>query len=594
MTSEVSPAAARTARERLDSWKQIASYLQRDVRTVQRWEKSEGLPIQRHQHGSRGTVFAYPDEIDVWLEGRTSGQEPESAGQPVPVQESSPGASARRPAWVAPFFVLLVLVGVALWQFGGAGEAAPTGAARVLVLPFSAVASDPLEETTGRALHEQLITDLAGLAPERLAVIGRTSALRYGATGLGLAEIGDALGVDHVLEGAIRRQEGALQVTARLVRATGQSVIWSGDFTLDVTDLAQDEDRMVREVCAAVADRVLEQQAPATSAGTDDPAARAAWLRGRYLWHKGTPEGFLASLPHFEEALEHDPDFVDAHVGLANAYNLLGRYGQLPAHEVFPKSREAATRALLLDPDSAEAHAAMALVHFYYEWDFEAAARAFHTSLQRGPGLALTHHAYAHFLSCLGLHELGLAHAQRARELEPLWPLVIVDTAWFHFRARDYEQAVAESRRALQLEPGMPGAVTCLVESLQQLGDPEAAWVEMRAYLDGRGLLAKIPGLAGEDPAGSLRAVRLWKRAEIERMAQQTFLSAHAQVFSLAGLGRDDELLTWLATALETRDRVALLTRVHPAFDSLRDDPRFQAVVDAVGFPSDPEALIAP
>lgn len=185
----------------------------------------------------------------------------------------------------------------------------------------------------------------------------------------------------------------------------------------------------------------------------------------------------------------------------------------------------------------------------------------------------------------LGRFEEGFAAAERARALEPLWPLVIVDTAWLHYRARDFERAAAESRRALELEPTNGGAVHCLVSSLQKLGDDRAAWVEMRAHLDRVGQLAEIPGIGGEQPAQALRNVRSWRRAEVERRAEEEFVSAHTQVFSLAGLDRNDEMLDGLETALEARDRVVLLALVHPDFDELRDDPRFQSLVDRVGFP---------
>lgn len=586
-SSDTSSPHAPEVEVKLDSWKQIAAYLEREVRTVQRWEKSEGLPVHRHHHGSRGTVFAFRSEVDAWLASRSSQQGPEPSNTSVPpnqvsetIQRSGPG---KRRALVG-LVVALLIASVWLAASSGAGRESGAPGTRLLVLPLAAIGEDPLETTTGHGLHEELITGLARLAPERLSVIGRTSALRYGATGLSLAEIGDALGVEYVLEGSIRQREGALYVTSRLVRASEESEMWSANYSLDIEGLEQAERRVSRAICEALAIQLVGIDPTPPSNTTENSDAHAAWLRGRYLWHKGTHAGFSASLPHFEQALEHDNDFVEAHVGLANSYNLIGRYGRQPASEVFPRGKAAAQRALELDPNCAEAHAALAMVHFYYDWDFEAAAREFETALRLGPELALTHHTYAHFLSCMGLHEQGLAAVRRARELEPLWPLVIADTAWFHYRARDFTRGAEESRRALELEPGMASAVLCLVACLRRLDEVEAAWVEMRSYLDSAGLLAKIPGLEGGDPETALRNVRLWMRAEVERAAEAGYVSAHSQVFSLTELDRDEEVLSWLEESLVTRDRVALLTLVHPAFDDLRKDARFQAIVDQVGF----------
>ena len=577
---------------KLDSWKQIAAYLGREVRTAQRWEKGEGLPVHRHQHGSRGTVFAYPSEIDAWLASRSECPATTAMTATASTPERSGGARwIRLNALAAAVAAVLV----ALWFSGRPGPADPSArnVSRLLVLPLEAIGADPLEETTGRILHEELIRSLAALDPERLSVIGRTSAMRYDATGLGLPELGASLGVDHVLEGSVRRREGKLQVVARLVRIEGESEVWSESYSLAEAELPRQEDRFAREVCQALALELLDHgDSAAPAPPNEDPRARAAWQRGRYLWHKGTRKGFEASIPHYEEALEHDARYAPAHVGLASAYGLLGRYGAKPPREVFPKARAAAERALELDPDSAEAHSVLALVHFYYDWNFDAAAREFHTALRLGPELALTHHTYAHFLSCLGLHEEGLASARKARELEPLWPLVIADTAWFHYRARDFESAAAESRRALELEPGMSSAVHCLVESLRRMGEERAAWAEMRADLDARGLLARVPGIDGDDPRTALDNVRRWYRDEVERVAEERFVSIHSQVFSLTGLNRDDEVLEWLDASVETRDRVALLTLVHPAFDELREDPRFRTFVQNMGFPSDPARLL--
>ena len=586
--SDNGPVAEPVDEPRLDSWKQIAAYLERKVRTVQRWEKSEGLPVHRHQHASRGTVFAYRSEIDDWLKERTGRPEGTDGAPEAP---AAPERALRRSrARRVLVGLAAVLVAAVVYRFTVATPEAATRS-RLLVLPFTAIVGDPVEESIGRALHEHLITSLAGLDAERLAVIGRTSALRYGS--IRLAPIGRVVDVDHVLEGTIRRVEGTLLVTTRLVGSAREHEVWSDTFELGAIGDVGRERTLAREVCAAVGHELLGLGALPVPAPDVDPRAFDAWQRGRYLWHKGTHDGFAASLPLFEEALSTDPAFVAAHVGRANALVMLGRYGRRPADEVFPAAEAAATRALELDPRSAEAHAVLAMVRFYYDRDFARATASFRSAPRPRTG--------------------ARADASRVRALPVVPRTARRGNARRAARARARAALAARARRhglvplsRARLRAGggrepagvaartrTVGAAQCLAACLQRLGDDEAAWSELRGFLDRNGLLAEIPGIDGDDPATALRNVRVWSRGEVERAAASGFVSAHSQVFSLCGLERDDEVLDWLETGLEQRDRVVLLTLVHPAFDRFRGKPRFDAVLDAVGFPSDPRGLIA-
>ncbi len=593
---------ATAGESRLDSWKEIAVHLGREVRTVQRWEKSEGLPVHRHVHGQRGTVYGFRSELDAWLTSRTQSSCETVAPEATPGQTlDNPLGNGRVSVFASPAQILalilctLVIAILLLRAFGGlAGEggAGDVDRTRIVVLPIEVQGTAVTREGVGHGLHEELITRLAGLAPERLAVIGRTSSLRYANGGFSISEISAELGVEHVLEGSLHEVDTGLELTLRLVRGPEADHVWSRSFPLTGGLSGQESGRIAREVVGAIG-RVLFALDPAlTINATTNAAAREAWLRGRYLWHKGTSAGFLASLEHYDEALSEDPGFVAALVGRADAYVLLGRYGSIPPDEAFPKARAAAKQALALDSKSAEALAALAAVQFYYEWDFSAAAETFDKSLALAPGIALTHHLYAHFLSCMGLHAEALVELQQAQAIEPFWTVVAADAGWFYYRARRYEQAAAESRRALQIEPELLGATECLVASLSQLGREEEAWSVMRASLDAQGLLAGIPGTASPSATKALLAVRRWRNERLEMLEAEMYISGHAMVFSLVGLDRRDDLLARLEQAVAERDRIAVLMRVHPSFDRLRGEPRFRALEASVGCPDDPRALL--
>ncbi len=583
----------------LDSWKEIATHLQREVRTVQRWEKNEALPVRRHLHQQRGTVFAYRDEIDAWLQSRTARQ------ASSPLLEKGADHSRKLPWW--PAALLLGFLGLGAWLVIPArlskAELPPQASRqRLLVLPFSSgPGSDPgsaLDEELLRGLHEELILRLGALAEPSLAVIGHSSALRLAGLGRELeAPVGE-FAFDQLLEGTLVPTEDGLQVQASLRQAGTEELLWKGVFELAQPASSANASSLAAAIAARLAGdhfaaEPFSEYLATRHRASAEPEAYAAWLRGRYLWHKGTGAGFAASLEHFHEALAIDPDYVAAHVGVANANALLGRYGYRPAHEVFPRAKIAALRALALDPDCALAHAALGVVAFYYEWDFERAAVEFQTAIAGAPGVAFPHHVYAHFLSSLGLHDEALQAVRRAQELEPLWSLVVSDTAWFYYRARRYDEALEASRRALQIEPDLYAALACEVASLRRLGKEQEAWVSMRAWLDRRGDLVRVPGATVVDPREALRNTRLWQRQMVEARSKQTFVPPFSQVFSLVELDRTDELLDWLEEGLRQRDRIAILMNVHPNLDPYRDDPRFQRMVGEVGFPADARQLLA-
>ena len=574
-------------RERLDSWKEIAAHLNRQVRTVQRWEKSEGLPIHRHVHGSRGTVFALRSELDEWLERRTESTLP----SPEPV------ASTRTGRRLGLLFVPAALALLAVGWITTGGESvvasAPVdGPIRLAVLPFDSLGAEPLAEPVTTGFLEELITQMSRVDSERVAVIGRTSSIRFGNSGLSLSEIRRELGVDFVLEGSLRVAGDDLRVTARLVHAELRDQLWAGTFDIDVQDLFRAEVRVAQRVAEAVAEALLATRVAVATPASVDPIAHEAWLTGRYLWHEGTRRGFLESREHFEAALEIDPDFVAAHVGLAHAHNLLGRYGHLPPKETFPRARAEAQLALDLDPNAAEAHAALALTRFYYDWDFPGAATSFQRAIQLAPESGLVHHWYAHFLSAMGLHDLAIHEVSVARALEPMWPLVSSDAAWFYFRARRFEEAIEASRHALILEPAHGSAASCLVGSLRRLDRGGEAWPELRRLLAGGGLFEENPGLAKADAEAGFAAYWEWVRAENEDGSERTYVPPFSRVFSLDAAAEPEAVMDWLEEAVRVRDRAPLLMRVHPHFDPLRDDRRFMELVESVGFPADASELI--
>jgi len=431
---------AAVASDRLTSWKEVAAYLGREVRTVQRWERREGLPVRRHHHERSGTIYAFRSEIDQWLESRRRGAD---------------------------------------------RLAAPAG------------------------------------SPERKP----------------------------------RERRWPLVVVALLAAAGSASL------------------------------GVRPRSAPAPAASERSPSGSApaleAWRRGRYLLSRDTERGYLESARAFAEAVRLDPGFAEAHVGLADAYLMLGRHGYRPPVETMPLARESALEAQRLDAAAPGLQAVLAGLLFYWDWDFEAAEAAYRRAIAEDPGSARSHHGLAHFLSAMGRHDEALAESRRARILEPLSVAIHSDAAWFYYRARRYEEALAESRRALELEPGFGSALLCAVSILADRGEPAAAVAELRGAARAEGGDELLALLEGTDPGAALERFRRWR---LERLLHaEGYVSPYYLASAHASLGEVDAAFAWLEKAYAARDRAVLLLNVNPGFDPLRGDPRFAELLARVG-----------
>lgn len=292
-----SPAAteAEPKGARLDSWKEIAVFLKRGVRTIQRWERTEGLPVHRHQHNKLGSVYAYEPEIAAWWNSRPA---PEKGGARAEVH-----SERRQPV----------------------GTAARIYAVRLVVLPFKNLSGDPAEEYFSDGLTEEMITQLGRLGPGALGVIARTTAMHYKSSPRRVDQIARELGVDYIVEGSVRRSGERVRITAQLIRANDQTHLWSESFDRDLRAILE----LQTEVAEQIARRIhialsLRQRAPAESvraasrvsspetSAAAHPAAYEAYLGARYLVHQLTPDGLAQGIALFGAAIAKDPSFARA------------------------------------------------------------------------------------------------------------------------------------------------------------------------------------------------------------------------------------------------------------------------------------------
>ncbi len=576
---------------RLETWGEIAAYLGREIRTVQRWEKSMGLPVRRLGTGpdKQSRVFAFRHELDAWWESQeTLRNSPESTSEatagdssagtaPAPaleiertptVQGRTAGSRAIR--WVALVVATIVLT-LAVPKL--VDHFFPTHIV-LGVQPFQNLGSKE-DDFIAAGLTEEMITRLAQLHPQRMSVLPLT------------APNSKVSGVrpTFVLRGSLRRYENQVAITAQLIQTSNQSVAWGNGYERDVKDLLQ----VQAEVADAIASEVFNQlphASPPTREVNRD--AYLSYLEGRYFWSRRTAEDIQKATASFEKSIRIDSSYAPAYAGLSDCYELSASapYTSVPPKDAFPKAEVAARKALELDPSLAEAHVSLGYAELAYEWNVAAADREFRRALQLRPGYATAHQFYAYSLTVMGKLPEAIKERKKAVELDPINPLMASALGEAYYQARQFDLTIQENQRALELDPTYAIALVNIGRAYQQKGmHPQA-----------QAAFQKILTVVPDDPAvlallGHEYAVS-GRRTEAQQIsAQLTNISAHRYVPALyfalisTGLGDKDDAFRWMDVAVEERTEYLVYLASEPLADPLRNDPRFDDLQKKVGIP---------
>lgn len=546
---------SRSSIDRLDSWKEIAAYLRRDVRTVQRWEKKEGLPVYRHQHDKLGSVYAYKGELEAWFNTRQ-----QDVAEPLAV----PGAKDEK--------------------------------IKLVVLPFGNLNADPEQDYFSDGLTEEMITQLTRLQPARLGVIALSTAMNYKASNKPLGQIKSELGVDYVLQGRVRRAEGRVRITAQLVELKAQTQLWAETYERDLRDIlavqADIAQGIAREIHVLIS---RPEQARLSSleaaSGKFKPEAYENYLKARYHLHGMTAATVKQSIEHFQAAISEDPEHAPSHAGLASAYALLATapFDLLPPHEAMPKAESAARKSLQLDDSLAEAHTALALVLHHYHWDWKGAEASYRQAIELNPDHAPAHLWYSWLLLALGRQDDALKEIEHlqtiVQQTDPhrLVAVHVTRAAAWYFR-REYEQAAQECKKAIALDPNYfmlhyilaraYSRMGMTVEAIAELKSKGAAAGEVLLVDAALGLAYGLVGKKGQTE----KIVEAFKAAAKKRYVPATYFS-----MLYAGMGDPGQAIVWLEKAIEERADGLTWMNVDPMLDPLRKHPRFQELVRKMG-----------
>lgn len=574
-TGEIRAADANPPARRLESWKRIAQYLNRDVRTVQRWETAEGLPVHRLQHHKQGSVFAFVDELDDWLEARAS----HVGGSRTP-------PASRRTAIAGVAVALAVVVAAAVYFSGIASNPRVFGDDKVVlaVLPFENLSGEAERSYFSDGLTEDLITELGRVNPERLGVIARTSVMRYRDTNKNAAEIGRELGVDYILEGSARLEGERLRLTAQLIDVRDQTHRWAHTYDRPMRAVLDLQAELAIHVARAIRIELGSARERASKAALTDPEAYELLLLGKHHLHRWTPDGFIQARSYFNQALARDPGLAAAQAWLAMSHLAVAFYELEPRANAYAHAVQAARRALELDPQEGQALVVLAFKAYAYNWDWTRAEQLFQHAIAVSPNSPWPHWGYAHLLNSLGRHEQAIAEARLALRLDPASLFTQFAAQFTLWDARRYDEALAACDEARERLPERPRAYfQCAKEVYERTAQYERA-IEMRAQLSELGPTAgyyyKIE-LGDRDNVPLRRAYRergaagYWKWVKSLRDELGDYHSVNRAVTRVQ-LGEFDEAITVLEDGFQRRDHSMTDIKVEPLLDPLRGDPRFQ------------------
>lgn len=593
-----SPGSDQSTEMRLDSWKEIAAYVKRDVTTVQRWEKREGMPVHRHLHDKRGSVYALPSELETWLQSRREhlGTEENESGSEMPVvAEAEPGLrTAEQTATTQTRRSLrrwLILTAIGVTVLGGlsylllrsrGGDATPK-IKSLAVLPLKNLSGDPSQEYVAEGMTEAFIGRLSNI--HDLRVISRTSVMRFKDSQLPLPEIAKALHVDALVEGSVMREGSRIRVNAQLIRGATDEHIWSEAYDRELRDVLA----LQSDVAQAIAGRVAvtltgTERQRLTAVRPISPEVYESYLKGRYaLEESNSRAGIEESIARFEEAIRRDSTFAPAYLGLAAAYDDLSLvFIGSPPEKFRPKVISTARKALELDPQLAEAHVLIGSVQ-QEDWHWAEAEAEYKRALGLNPNSAAAHAGLASWLLCQGRTDEALDWARRGRELDPL-AVSGAQTGWILFQARRYDESIHELRSELAVRGDDAFVLWFLGFALTAKGQHSDA---IRVLEKALSVSDRSPGVIGvlvrAYAQAGRRADALRLLDELKTRNQAGYVPAAAFVNAYLGLGDKEQAFAWLERAYQEHSNILQFVKVHPFFDLLRQDPRFADLVRRVG-----------
>jgi TolB-like protein/Tfp pilus assembly protein PilF len=451
----------------------------------------------------------------------------------------------------------------------------------IAVLPFSDLSPQKDQAWFCDGMTDEIIGRLTKF--KDLKVIAKTSVEAYKGTKKSIQDIGQELGVDTILEGSIRKEENNIRISAQLINVEDNSYSWSDTYDRELESVFAIQD----EISLAIVDKLklefLEKgEIELVKRHTENLEAYNLYLKGRYFLHERFDQ--RKGLMYFQQALEKDPNYALAYVGIASCYATLGFFSLLPPKDVFPQARIAAQKALEIDDTLSEAHSSLAWIKTNFDWDWEGAEREFRRALELNPGSASSRLRYATFLSLRGRFEEAIVEMKRAQELDPL-SLSIQNTAGvILFLNRQYDESIEQLRRVLEMDPNLITTHLYIGETYFVKGMYEeaiAAFQKSLALSGGSPFAVGWLGMAYAYSGQKDEALNMLGR--LDELSKERYVSAFNFGIIYMGLGNEDKAVEYFERAYLDRDPLLIYGKVHPIADSIRSHPRFAEILKKMG-----------
>jgi TolB-like protein/DNA-binding winged helix-turn-helix (wHTH) protein/tetratricopeptide (TPR) repeat protein len=485
--------------------------------------------------------------------------------------------------WISSAVALLAAAGYWAWHGSTMRAGRASEKVTLAVLPFDNLSRDPDQEFFSDGLTEEMIAQLAKLNPARLTVVTPGSVAKYKRTSLSAAQIGGELHADYVVQGSVRRADDRVRITVHLIRVPEQTDRWADSYDRELKDVLTLQDSVAGTIAKQIHITLTPGEVSRLATRRNvDPDAYEAYLKGRYYWNKRTADGMQKAQTYFQQAIDKDPSFAAAYSGLADCNSGLTWHGFTSPAETLPRAHAAARKAIEIDPQSAEAHASLALV-LHHEWDWPGAEAEFKRALRLDPNYANAHHWYGDYLSVRGRHDEALVEAKKALDLDPLNLMVGTWVGLRYYLARNYQAAIEQSRNTVELDTSFAAAHLLLGESYVQarLQEKGLAELQVAASLSGDNplYLAQV-GVAYASEGRKDDAFAII--SQVQTISSKRYVSPYGLAQIYAALNDKEQTFKWLQVAYEDRAVWMTYLAVDPVFDRYRSDQRFQDLLRRV------------
>jgi len=534
--------------------------------------------LERDPKARYHTAGALAEDLERWLEGRPI------IARPVRAPSRVWRWSRRNPIVAGAFSASLLLALAVVWLLREQFNARTTRALEksIALLPFEYLSDDKANAYLADGIQEEILTRLSKIAD--LKVISRTSTQHYKSSPKNLPEIAKQLGVAYILEGSVQESGDAIRVNVQLINAQSDSHLWAEKFDRKLSDIFPVETEIATKIADTLQAKLTGHEQRAIAAHpTEDPEAYRLYLQGRHLWGQRTDTGLLKAIDYFNRALSLDPNYARAYAGIADCYITLPAFSKLNPAECRQKAKLAASRALEIDSDLADAHVSLGVL-LMNDGKVAEARNEFLRAMQFDPNYANAPHWYAlRVLVPLGQFDEAIAQLKRALELDPLSPPFNANLGMGYTMARRYPEAIAQLRKTVELNPAFSYGHGALGYALDASGQFDQAIPEMeKAYELSRdfhvlGLLGHAYALRGNRE----KAFQLLK--QLQDLEQQSSDWNYGLALIYLALGDKNEALNRLEESYRSGEvGFTLNIKVDPMLDPLRGDPRFENLANQI------------